>query len=238
MIQSSLGYAANNYDYIYRNNPTDLYDAQSEQAFLANKQQAYGQTVLSALPVFALLGGSYATYRFFSGAPESGEKTFFGSTRFFFLTFMSTTLGSIFTSILTPYAGAIQEPISGFFNSCWGYVFGPPNDDLQKLELQYIRTKANLTEKNKKALESNFAKLRQKFSPQSFHGSSNNKEELELTLVKRILQLPIESKILEFNQTLFETEFSGYRGMSSTEPIFELERFARSLVIASKHKNP
>lgn len=229
----------NFYDYIYTQDASKFYQAQSRQEFLDLKHQAYQQVVLSGLvPIAAIL----ATYSFWPsqpGAPTQTLQTYgflasLGAMGFF----VSQTLSGLIQNTLAPYTYELQEPLSGFVNSFRRYLLGPPHDDIQELEIKYILIKPKLATETQNIIESSFEKIRKNFSPQGLRSSTSPKEDPELIVIKRILQLPIGPKNLNFNETLFQIEFAAYQEMASEDPLFELKRFCHSLSIASQHENP
>lgn len=232
----SLSLSASHYDYVYKiQNVTVFYDAQSEQEFLNFKHQAYKQVIWNAFTPILSAMGAYLAYRHWPAKIQAQAPAqpviAFGALSFF----ISQLFSGLIQTTLTPYTSQLQEPLSGFVNSLKNYLIGPPDDAIQKLEIQYIDIKSQLPPKTQTAIEHRFIKIRSAFIPPVIY---DMKESSDLRILKQILALPTKPKPITFNHDLFLKEFSAYQDMASTDPLLELERFCRSLSIASKHENP
>jgi hypothetical protein len=246
----SLSLSASHYDYIYKTqNATAFYNARDKQEFLNLKHQAYGKVVIKAVNPLWLMANIYGGYFVINqiylcwrptpilAKPQKEPAVIrtavsFGALGFF----LSQLFSGLIQTTLTPYTSQLQEPFSGFVNSIKNYFMGPPQDEIQKLELKYINKKPQLSPKTRIAIESRFIKERSIFSPPIPYDMG--KESPNIRILKQILSLPTGSKPINFSSELFLQEFSAYKDMASTDPLLELERFCRSMSIASKHDNP
>src|SRR3989338_4206574 len=135
---------ASYYDYIYTIlNTTSLYEAKTESEFLDLKTQAYKQLILYRLMPLGALLGAYTAYCYCpprqpieTAEPAMRPRGIFnpGFAGFFFYNILS----GLVQIILMPYTYELQEPLSGFANAIRACLFGPKNDVVQELEIQYI----------------------------------------------------------------------------------------------------
>ncbi|MEI6806042.1 MAG: hypothetical protein WCK49_05995, partial [Myxococcaceae bacterium] len=241
LVLSQTAFSSKNYyDYIYKKNATALYDVSSEKDFLAKKHEAYGEVIWDSLWPLINAATGYYTYQIYCtrNGQIPGQAIPQAATLGAFGFFIASIFHTLVSNMISPYIFQLQEPFMGFVNSCRNHILGPPNDELKALELQYIRTKSQLTAKSQLAIESRFKRIRTQYGLSHDLMHDDGKEDPTLRAVKHILAIPTVSKQIGFNRTAFFEEFLSYQDMASTDPLSELERFAKSLASASHHTNP
>ncbi|MES2503934.1 MAG: ATP-binding protein [Myxococcota bacterium] len=232
-------------DHIYSYNASVFFDQsglsvnatphEREAEFLKRKAKAYQQVVASAVAPMIMGGALYVGYISLphrANRPPAAAAVGFGSAALFF----STVFSGIVQTITQPYSLELQQSITGFIESARRIFSGPPNDEIQQLEIEYVKTKPQYSSSASGAIEWHFRKLRKPDSMRMIE-TSGQKEDPALLFLRNALSLPRLPKKITYDQARFMRQFAPYQEMMSGNPFHDFERFGRALARASTHQN-